>query len=283
MGIEVPDYLKQGSNAEQMARAAADTAAMSAASMKIPRVSLRGREFRFIENGEEVKKVRDEVNVIIFGVEPEAGRMIKTYYAKGYQPGAKEPPDCSSDDGIAPSPWVNQKQAQTCAQCQWNVFGSAKSPTGKPTKKCRDSKRIWIALAEDPRPLKDRTLFGLNVTVASLQSFADHGRGLQALGMAPAVAVTKLKMLDTEYPQLEFSLGGWVSREDAPIALAMSTDRPWRAMSGAGLALAMSGVGDAGGTVALPGQTAAAQPLPTAPPNTEKKLGDINKDLDAWG
>lgn len=286
MSIELPEHLRNGPLAEAAAKALTDAQSMASASNSVPRISLRGREFRLVENGEEVKKFRDQLDVIILGVEPEAGRMIKTYYKDGYKSGAKEPPTCSSDDGIAPAPWVNDKQSETCAKCPKNAFGSATSPTGKPTKACRDSKRIWVVLKDEPKPITDRTIYGLNVSVASLKSFSEHGRKLAALGQGPAVAVTRMTMLDLEYPQLEFQLIGWVTAEEAPQTLKLSTDKPWKVSYGsAGLALAM---GDsAGPKVALP---MSAPPVPQhlqSPPfdaavPAPKTVGNIDDEVAKW-
>lgn len=272
MTIELPEHLRTGPMAEAAAKALQDANSMAASSNSVPRLSLKGREFHLIENGEEVAKFRDKLDVIIIGVEPDAGRMIKTFYAKGYTSGAKEPPTCSSDDGIAPAPWVNDKQSQTCQACPKNQFGSATSPNGKPTKACRDSKRIWFKLADSNvmgdgqggskpypvGPFNERTLYGANVTVASLKSFSEHGRQLSAMGQPPAVCVTRLLMVDKEFPELEFKLFAWLGAEEAPLSLKMAEQRPWKIQyKSAGLALA----GDGG-----PTRQALPSSLPGAPP-----------------
>lgn len=271
MTIELPEHLRTGPLAEAAARALNDAASMASASNSVPRISLRGREFRFIENGEEMLKLRDSVDVIMMGVEPGPNLMIKTYYAAGYVPGAKEPPSCASDDGIAPSAWVQSKQSDLCKTCKWNSFGSAISPTGKATKKCRDSKRVWLKLADTNvvngvplklPDLKERTLYGMNISVASLKAFSEHGRKLGALGQGPAVCVTKVKMLDTEFPQVDFEIAAWLDAVQAPLSLAMSAERPWKMFSNAGLALAAPEAGKAGLPSALPGQQGAGQPPP---------------------
>lgn len=269
MTIELPEHLRTGPLAEAAARALNDAASMASASNSVPRISLRGREFRFIENGEEVLKLRDSVDVIMMGVEPGPNLMIKTYYAAGYQPGAKEPPTCASDDGIAPSPWVQSKQSDQCKTCKWNAFGSATSPTGKATKKCRDSKRVWLKLADtnmvNGQPLKqpelkERTLYGMNVSVASLKAFSEHGRKLASMGQGPAVCVTRVKMLDTEYPQVDFEIAAWLDAVQAPLSLQMAAERPWKVFSNAGLALAAPETPKAGLPSALPGQQGVGQP-----------------------
>lgn len=269
MTIELPEHLRTGPLAEAAARALNDAASMASASNSVPRISLRGREFRFIENGEEVLKLRDSVDVIMMGVEPGPNLMIKTYYAAGYQPGAKEPPTCASDDGIAPSPWVQSKQSDLCKSCKWNAFGSAISPTGKATKKCRDSKRVWLKLADNNvvngKPLElvglaDRTLYGMNVSVASLKAFSEHGRKLASMGQGPAVCVTRVKMLDTEFPQVDFEIAAWLDAVQAPLSLQISNDRPWNVFKNAGLALSAPEAAKPGLPSALPGQQGVGQP-----------------------
>lgn len=299
MTIELPEHLRTGPMADAARKALQDAQSMASASNSVPRISLRGREFRLVESGEEVAKFRDTLDVIILGVEPEAGRMIKTFYKDGYKSGAKEPPTCSSDDGIAPAPWVTQKQATQCAQCPKNVFGSATSPSGKATKACRDSKRAWVVMANGAdgqpltTPIAERTLYGLNVTVASLKAFSDHGKLLASLGQSPAVCVTRLKMLDMEYPQLEFELVAWLDAQRAPEALTMTTERPWRIKyQAAGLALAM-GDSDAGGAKAqLPLQVPQhlqqqsnvvdVQATPVASPTPSQPVGDIDDAIGKW-
>lgn len=309
MTIELPEHLRTGPLAEAAARALNDAASMASASNSVPRISLRGREFRFIENGEEVLKLRDSVDVIMMGVEPGPNLMIKTYYAAGYVPGAKEPPTCASDDGIAPSGWVQSKQANLCKECKWNQFGSAVSPTGKPTKKCRDSKRVWLKLADTnvvngqalKQPdLKERTLYGMNVSVASLKAFSDHGRKLASLGQGPAVCVTRIKMLDTEFPQVDFEIVAWLDAVQAPLSLQMANERPWKVFSNAGLALAAPETPKAGLPSALPGQVPAhlqqastTQPpfdvdmpattvAPTPTPSKPVTDGDIDDAVGKW-
>ncbi len=300
MTIELPEHLRTGPMAEAAQKALNDANSMAASSNSVPRISLRGREFRLVANGEEGDRFRDFLDVIILGVEPGPGKMIKTFYAKGYTSGAKEPPTCSSDDGITPSPWVTEKQANQCAQCPKNVFGSGTSPTGKATKACRDSKRIWVKLAagnnavgapgstptecgESKKPLADRMLFGLNVTVASLKSFSEHGRVLTGLGQPPAVCVTRMHMLDMEYPQLDFKLTAWLSAADAPIALEQSEKRPWQVFKAAGLALA-GGDGPVRSSLptTLPGvpehlRTTATTPVQTAEPQGTQTIVHQNE------
>lgn len=230
----LPDYIKNNAGSSS-----SDVDSMASASSSVPRMSLRGRTFRFIENGEETFKTTNPVDVIILGVEPEAGRFIKTYYEKGYTPNSNEPPTCASDDGIRPAIWVTKKQANDCMSCSKNVFGSATSPNGKPTKACRDAKRLWLVRAEDPNGA-DGTIYGLNASVSSLKALSEYGRKLKANNVPLSLAITRLTMADAEYPQLEFECVGFVKEEQVQVNLKKSEERPWKLNISAGLALAGS-------------------------------------------
>jgi hypothetical protein len=304
--MEIPEHLRTGPLADAAAKALQDAQSMASSSNSVPRISLKGREFRLIESGEEVAKFRDVLDVIVLGVEPGPGQMIKTFYEKGYTQGAKEPPTCASDDGIAPSPWVQNKQAQQCRTCPKNQFGSAISPSGKQTKACRDSKRAWLVIAdgnvspgkpgEEGKPflvspsIAERTLYGLNVTVASLKTFSDHGRQLTALGQGPAVCVTRLIMQDGEFPQLDFKLQAWLSADLAPQSLKLADDRPWKVYNSSALALAMAGSTESSGPkstlpMSVPDHLkakAAAGNVEDVQPKNEVSNKEINDQLGTW-
>lgn len=313
MAIELPEHLRSGPLAEAAAKSLRDAQAMAAASNSVPRISLKGREFHLMVDGEEEAKFRDYLDVVVVGVEPEGGRMIKAWYEKGYQAGSKEPPTCASDDGIAPGSWVQKPQAQTCQACEKNRFGSAISPSGKQTKACRDSKRAWVKVAtgnmmvmppgQPPKafpgaekPFADRTLFGINITVASLKNWSEHGKKLLALGQGPAVCVTRLIMQPGDFPSLDFEIAAWLSAEDAPVSLKLAEQRPWKLQyANAGLALAApeAGATRQGIPTALPGQVPAhlqpsvgGQPAEVVEaatgPKTQVTAEQINRAVDSW-
>lgn len=313
MTIELPEHLRTGPLADAAAKSLRDAQAMAASSNSVPRISLKGREFQLMVDGESEAKFRDYLDVVVIGVEPEGGRMIKTWYEKGYQAGAKEPPTCMSDDGIAPSEYSQKPQSQTCQGCDKNRFGSAISPSGKPTKACRDSKRAWVKIAggnmmvmppgQPPKlypgaekPFSERTLFGLNITVASLKNWSDHGKRLLSLGQGPAVCVTRLTMQEGDFPWMDFSIQSWLSADDAPVSLKLANERPWKLQyANASLALSVSdgAVTKQGVPTALPGAvpdhlqntaTVAGQPAEVveAAPKTAPSAAEINKAVEGW-
>ena len=232
--VVVPDYLKAFATGQQ---ANSDSESMAASSTSVPRVSLRGKKFRFIEGGEEIFTQNDEVDVVILGVTPEAGLFVKTFYINGYTGTSDNaPPTCSSDDGRRPSPWIMDPQSQNCATCEKNRFGSAKSRSGKPAKACRDSKRLWVALPNDV----SGTVFVLQVPVTSLRELSDYGREFRNFDNVPICsAITTIRMDDdSEFPLLSFKLKGFLTKEEFDITLERNTKKDWMNTVPAGPALA---------------------------------------------
>ncbi len=78
------------------------------------------------------------------------GVMIEILPARAWwEPKADQervPPDCSSRTWLQPDSEAPKHQAKTCAECKWNVWGSAVDPTGAATrgKACRMRKRIFL-------------------------------------------------------------------------------------------------------------------------------------------
>lgn len=217
----IPEHLKK-----YMSNPAASSEAdsMAAASISIPRISLRGRKFRLIVGGEEIQKPSDEVFVVILAVEPGAGLMQKTYYKKGYASGDSAPPDCSSSDGVVPDSWVNDPVNPTCRNCPMGVFGSAVNPNnGKKTKACKDSKRLWVALPNDI----GGTVFAMNVPVTSLKAMAEYGQMLKTNNIPTAAVMTKLSMKDSEFPELIFEFAGVLAEEVLETSMARNEAKDW--------------------------------------------------------
>ena len=224
MSIELPAHLQALVAAHAPS---ADVASLATAQSSTPRVSLRGRMFRFIEDGEERSKSNGPINVHIVGVEPGPGKFTKTWYEKAYSGVATDntPPDCSSDDGIRPNPWVSKPQNHDCATCPKNMFGSATSRAGKPSKACNDSKRLMIAREGEI----DGTLFLLTAPVSSLKAMSTYGRKLADMGVELWMPITQLSMRDAEFPELQFEIAGFITAEQVEPLKLRSEKKEWNA------------------------------------------------------
>jgi hypothetical protein len=234
--VEIPDWLK----GQQVPTG--DTEALAGLSTKIPRISLKGRKFRLIVDGEEIIKPADALDAVILAVEPEKGRMAKTFYAKGYSSGDTEPPTCSSQDGIRPDAWINDPIAPMCSTCENNRFGSATSMKGKPSKACRDSKRLWMGIPENDKNGElglgmGGTIFGLGVPVTSLGSLAELGKQVAKNGYPLAACIVRMEMVDAEYPQIDFQFSGFLGEKEGKVAIERNVSRDWLSVVPAGPAL----------------------------------------------
>ena len=217
----LPDYLKKFQE-----QSAADTGSLISSSVSVPRLSFRGKRWRWIVDGEEELIKALSVQVIIVGVEPDAGRFIKTLYLTQYNPGDSNPPDCSSSNGISPDSWVSSPQAQRCNQCPKNVFGSAVSRSGGKAKACGDSKRLWVVKPDDME-----IVYGLNVPIMSLKNLAEYGKYIARNNYPLALVITELSMEDeSEFPKLEFNHVGFIEEEQVKEAMDLNQRRPWKAV-----------------------------------------------------
>jgi len=198
----------------------------------VPRISLKGRMFRYKLDGEEIEKTNGPVHFVILGVTPESGHS-KTYYKDGYQPDSSDPPDCSSTDGVRPDSWVSNPCNQTCIDCPMNSWGSAKSMSGKKAKACKDSKRLYVV---DPKDI-DGNVYLLTITVSSLKALTEYGRLLKANRIPIAACITTVAMADSEFPQLEFGFAGILKEEQGKKCIELSAEKAWEQPVAAGPAL----------------------------------------------
>lgn len=263
----VPEYLKKF-----MAQPSSETDSLASASISIPRISLRGRTFRFIESGEEKHKQNEMIHVVVLGVEPEPGRFIKTFYEGQYVSGDSAPPTCASSNGVNPEPWVTSPQSQYCATCQKNQFGSATSRIGRKTKACRDSKRIWVVKPDDV----GGTVYGLNVPVTSLKALAEFGGSVKGMNVPLSSVVVQIGMTDAEYPLLTFAIAGFLDEAFGTKAMARNESKDWMIVKPSGPALAAPPTQAA---IAAPKAEQATKP---AAAKSDAPKADVDDILNQW-
>lgn len=167
------------------------------------RISIKQSRFRLIVGGQQVKVFENSyLDVIMVRANPEAS---KVFFSGTYDPNAEDQmPDCWSDNGVHPSPNVDNPVSRWCKNCPKNAWGSAISKmSGKKIKACDDRKRI--AIVPESKPGGD--LYQLSIPGASLTEFAQYMRMLNEV--SPAVpyngVVTRISFdPDADYPKLVF-------------------------------------------------------------------------------
>jgi len=193
-----------------------------------PRLSKAGSRFYIIDNSAENPRQMitnldsatqqwvpaTYVDVVVVGANP---NLSKTYYEGQFVPGEDREPDCSSDDGIRPDPHITDPINPSCTTCPMNVWGSKKTPEGKDTKACSDSKRLVIIPAADLRGLK---AMALQVTPAELKEWGVFVRSLNRSGHEIPVFGTICRIsfdINVTFPKLIFSFLRLVSAEEFAI------------------------------------------------------------------
>ena len=192
-------------------------------------ISYRGKVWRIKHRGEERDVMRPDGDGPAHSIEVVIVRsstnLSKIFYKDGYKEGSTESPDCFSTNGLTPDASSKAKQANTCAGCPQNAWGSRITPAGKPGKACSDSKRATVV------PLADLTneAYGgpmlLRIPAASLQDAATYATTLAQLGY-PLEAVATRIAFDTKeaYPKFVFSAIRPLTDAEADQVLALRND-----------------------------------------------------------
>jgi hypothetical protein len=133
---QVPDYIRSAGVDDL-------TKALGGGSSGVRRISLRGKKFRMVVNGEEITKSNsDRLNIVVVNGTRYVSRK---YYAGAYQPGESLPPDCWSNDGQVPDASIEAPQHSNCQDCPMNIKGSGQGGS----RACRFEKRLAVVLADD--------------------------------------------------------------------------------------------------------------------------------------
>ncbi len=186
-----------------------------------PRISLRGKQFRFKKDGEEHSlSMGQPLKIVILLADPLGKGCAKSYYADAYASGSDDAPDCTSADGILPDDFSSNKQCETCAGCQHNEWGSAVDSNGNPGKgkACNDVKRLFVVAPNNPAG----DIFLLQVPPASLKELSIYARDLIKHNVPVEGIVTTVQFVDSEFPQIDFKFGGFLPEDMAKAAIARS-------------------------------------------------------------
>jgi len=223
--IAIPDYLKDMMADGTVVNTVQE---MDVASGGVPRLTTKGKVFRFKE-GEDEEKVGQEVKGIIVGMNPPIG-LSHTFYREGYTPDSNSPPDCSSSNGQEPDNWIQNPEHTQCIKCPQQVWGSAVSMSGGKAKACKDTKQLFIAKAADfAKDPENCTLWLLSVTINSLKNFSTYGKVLAKAGVpGPEFVITEISFdEEASVPKLEFKMLGILNEKLGKVAYKRSDAKEW--------------------------------------------------------
>lgn len=226
-----------------------------------PTISIKGKVFH-VRRGDGLVLISEPddkdaparyIDVVILNGNP---GTAKVWYAAGYTEGSDTKPSCYSNDGVAPASDAAEPQANKCAICPKNVWGSRVTDDGKKGRECGDSKRLAVATSN---AIEDAML--IRVPAASLKAFNEYLKFLDTRGVSNYQAVVTRIGFDysVAHPALTFKPVGFLDEGTfAKVAEMVESDL----------------VGQIIGTITSShedGTPAAQQDAPVAKPVPEKK------------
>lgn len=191
-------------------------------------LSIRGSRWH-VKVGDEETTITDSttgdpvgsLRLVLLKASP---NVSKNYYKSGYEEGANEAPTCWSIDGIRPDPAAD-KQADSCAVCPKNVFGSRVTDAGKKVKACGDSRRLAVIPEGD---FKNDVYGGpmlLRVPASSLSNLSQYGKKMDKQGFPYNTIVTRCSFDHTvSFPKLEFNAVRPLTDDEADEIIGLLND-----------------------------------------------------------
>lgn len=206
----VPDYAKEA-QLDDMTKALGGSTGLK-------RISIRGKRFRLVVNGEEITKSNaDAMNVVVVNGTRYVSRK---FYAGAYVPGEAAPPDCWSNDGEKPDASIKAPQHSNCQDCPMNIKGSGQGDS----RACRFEKRLAVVLADDVGGsvyqllLPSKSYFGKSDNTNAMP-FEQYAKYVASQGYNINMIATEMKMdEDSDQPKLTFRAVGFLTREQWEIA-----------------------------------------------------------------
>ena len=277
---DLPDFLQQQGVSELTKQLAGRSG--------IKRIVPKNGIFRLVVGGEEMGKIKGDLNAVIVNAAPKVGRI---FYAKAWSADAEPTaPDCFSNDGNTPDAKAANPQARNCNDCPQNVKGSGQGQS----KACRYSRRIAVLLEQDFGTNLEGEVYQMNLASKSL--FGDGGNGtftfenytkyLSSNGKSIDYVVTRISFNeDNDNQSVLFNPTRFINRNEFDVAQKVANTEQTKA-------LVVMTPSQADGVTKQPAIAApvakAEEPEPTkrankkadaAEPNDKKNLADV---VSAW-
>lgn len=180
-----------------------------------PHVSIKGNRFTLVDAGGDSEPVTTADPktglpyldcVIVDALE----RPSRIYYEKPYDPtaGTFAPPDCWSDNGVAPSRTASNPQHVTCGGCPKAVWGSATSRvSGKGVPACSQNQKLALVIPGDD------VVFLLRVPPNSLAPLATFLKKFRGQPFAEGDVTTRISFEPDTLGTLTFRATGHIDQE----------------------------------------------------------------------
>lgn len=182
-----------------------------------PVISYKGKVWHVVRGDERVLVANEDgdpkssLEVVILKSNP---NLSKIYYQGGYEEGASAKPTCYSNDGQGPARDAQEPQANKCAICPHNQWGSRVTENGAKGKSCSDSRRLAVAPIGD---LENPML--LRIPAATLKELTAYADMLNRRKAPYQAVVTKIGFDHTvAHQKLTFKAIRWLTNDEADVA-----------------------------------------------------------------
>lgn len=192
-----------------------------------PMISRQGNRFTLRDAAGNELQPQATLDVIIVDGN---GSVSKVYRAdRNYNPNDPTPPDCFSDNGVAPSVMALKPQHATCIDCPHNARGSDISRvSGKAIKACSDNQKLAVIVVDAP----EQSLYQLLITPGSLTNFRNYDRELQGHRYDLNEVVTRLDFDPKQLGVLTFATVGLPDEEETKLVASLDGSSTARFVTG---------------------------------------------------
>ena len=235
--------------------------------ISFPRIAMKGTRFAIKDDNTEQVLPQSQIEVVIVRAR---ATIDKTWYASRFDPNSDEfkGPDCFSRDGVKPDPTSPIKQADICATCPHNAFGSGTDANGNPSKgkACSDTKQLALFAAGK--------VYGFKITPASLKAYQTYIKTLAGYNLNPTVVITRIGFdPNFTFPVLTFEYVASLDQAQAQKIAQLRGSQEVEDICGSGQTVSAP---------ALPAPTPAPAPAPVVEPEpTPVAFGAFGPAVDA--
>jgi hypothetical protein len=218
----LPAYL-QNDAADDLARRISDNLPKSAP----PYISIEGNRFTLVDSAGEEEAIETlYLDVCILDV---GDHISKIYYEQEYggKAGTGAPPDCWSDNGVAPSRSAAKPQSPTCMGCPKNEWGSAVSKmSGKGVKACRDYYKLACLVPGDDM------IFLLRVPPNSLKNIDAYTMKFNGQEVGLSSVMTRMSFVPGVQGTLQFQAIDYIDEATHKTRIAVRNSKATDAIVG---------------------------------------------------
>ncbi len=159
------------------------------AAMRTTGIYASFKNARFKIDGQDIPNNKANVRIL-------AAIGERSYYEGAFDADKAQVPNCYALDSDEPHDSAADPQSDTCADCQWNKWGTALDSQGKPAKgkKCREGSRVIFIAAN--LPVDKAPMITAKIPVTSLKAVTNLTARCSDAGKLTGEFVTEMSVAE---------------------------------------------------------------------------------------